>query len=190
MTQPRPSSLTLRGFTCTFFIAAAGLWSGCATTNVNKSQDNTSLKIRTQGNLIADIDVDMTKQLHGTARQATLFGLFDIESPEFFADGITYSSGATPSFFAALFDDGEGVKSAAAYKAISSSNNGNQNIDVLVAPQYVVRKTTKYLGIYKEITANVTGYAGHIKRIRNTTERATAPKATTTAWTESESDLD
>lgn len=82
------------------------------------------------------------------------FGIFDRKSSEDFVDGITY--GGSQGF--SLFTDDliEKAKSAAAYDAIVPNQ-----VDVLVAPQYIIKVQT-FLGVWKKVTVLVTGYMGKI----------------------------
>jgi len=55
----------------------------------------------------------------------------------------------------------EETKSAAAYKAVVPGK-----VDIIVAPQYITKVNSYFFGMYKEVTATVTGYAGRVKNIR------------------------
>lgn len=145
-------------------LTASVLMTGCSTT-LNKSQQSSSIDIATKSDLTADIDVDMNKVLKGSAQQVTVLGFIDIEKAEQFADGVTYNGGSSGF---SLFSGGivESTKAAAAYRAVAK-----QEADVIVAPQYIVRVESKFLGLYKKVTASVTGYAGKIRNIRTTNKR-------------------
>lgn len=134
------------------------VFGGCTT--VNKSQRNGSIDIVVQGHLKADIDVDMNRVLKGTATETKLFGFITLKSNNHFADGVSYNGGTGGTF---LFGDGlaERAKSAAAYVAVRKA----KDVDVIVAPQYVI-KSKSVLGIYRKVTATVTGYAGKIRRFK------------------------
>lgn len=135
------------------------IFSSC--TSIHKSHRNGSIDISIQSELKADVDVDMNRKLRATAVESRLFGFIPLKSTNHYLDGISYNGGSTGGF---LFF-GEGLvgeaKSAAAYKAV----RGQKNVDVLVAPQYAI-KVKNVLGIYKKVTATVTGYAGRIRRIK------------------------
>ena len=132
------------------------MMSGCST--YHKSQRNGSIDIMMKADMKANISVNMNRVLKGSASVTRLFGI------EFgathFADGVSYNGGDGGGLF------GEGLaglaKSAAAYNAVK----GKKDVDVLVAPQYVIKKTN-VLYIYTKVTASVTGYAGKIKGIRS-----------------------
>ncbi len=145
-------------------LTASILMTGCSTT-LNKSQQSSSIDIATKSDLTSDIDVDMNKVLKGSAQQVTVLWFIDIEKAEQFADGVTYNGGGSGF---SLFSGGlvDSTKAAAAYRAVAK-----QEADVIVAPQYIVRVESKFLGLYKKVTASVTGYAGKIRNIRTTNKR-------------------
>ena len=129
-------------------------------TAMNKSQDSGMVNAEVKGNLHADIDVDMTKKIQGTAHQAKLFGFIWLRTAHHFADGVGYSgAGGGSGWFGPGME--EETKSAAAYKAVVPNK-----ADIIVAPQYVTKVHSYFFGAYKEVTATVTGYAGRIKNIR------------------------
>jgi ABC-type amino acid transport substrate-binding protein len=115
-----------------------------------------------ESNLSADIEVDLTKQLRGTARQKVVFWFFDLEAPEYYADGVSYNKASNQSslfsFTSGLTDS---VKAAAAYRAVAESK-----ADLIVFPQYTIKAVSTFLGFYREITATVYGYPGTIKAIK------------------------
>ena len=152
------------------------LWSGCYSLTANKSIDSSKLTVTTTSKLQADVNVDVTKQLTGTVKRVTVLGFIDVEGPDSYIDGVFKND----SFFGSDVDD---MKAAAAFRAVTNYNNNEQRADVLVAPQYVVRKTTKYLGIYREITATATGFPGRITRIRNNFERPASASPASSANT-------
>lgn len=139
-------------------VALAILMAGCSTT-VRKSQNSGALNVRVQSDLEADVEVDMSKSVRGVAKQTTIFGLIDIKSADHYAEGVTYNTGATG--FSIFPDVVETTKSAAAYNAVKASK-----VDVIVAPQYQIHVKSYGLGIYKEVTAEVTGYAGYVRGIK------------------------
>jgi len=145
-------------------LTASVLTTGCSTT-LNKSQLSSSIDIATKSDLTADIEVDMNKVLKGSAQQVTVLGFIDLEKAEQFADGVTYN-GASSGF--SLFSGGmiESTKAAAAYRAVAK-----QEADVIVAPQYLIRVESKFLGLYKKVSASVSGYAGKIRSIRTNDKR-------------------
>lgn len=131
----------------------------CSTTT-NRNQKSSALDVSLTSRLEAELDIDMSKKINGTAKQAKLFGFINIKSASDFVDGVNYD-GTSGGF--SLFSGGivEETKSAAAHNAVVPNK-----ADVIVAPQYVVR-VHSFLGIYKEVTALVSGYAGKIKDIRH-----------------------
>jgi len=151
-------------------IASFGL-AGCST-SVNRSQMSTSLDVNMESNLTADIEVDLTKQLKGTAKQSMIFWFFDLDVPEYFTDGVSYNRASNQSSFSMFSPTNslmDSVKSAAAYRATYETK-----ADVLVFPQYSVKMTSRFMGFYKEVVANVYGYAGNIKSIKPTDSRKKA----------------
>jgi hypothetical protein len=129
-------------------MASAFLMTGCSTT-INKSQ---------KSDLQVDMDVDMSKKIIGTAFHTKLFGLFDIKTSQNYADGVGYDGAGSSSWFAGgMVED---TKSAAAYNAVVPNK-----ADVIVAPQYLIKVKSYFFGAYKEVTAQVSGYAGIIKNI-------------------------
>lgn len=130
-------------------------------TAMNKSQDSGPINARVEGNLQAEIVVDMTKKIQGTAHQAKLFGFIWLRTAHHFADGVAYTGAGDAG--GGWFGPGmvEETKSAAAYKAVVPNK-----IDIIVAPQYITKVNSYFFGLYKEVTATVTGYAGRVKNIR------------------------
>lgn len=131
-------------------------------TAMNKSQNSAMVNAEVKGNLTADIDVDMTKKITGTAHQAKIFWFVWLRTAHHFADGVGYTGNgeaAGNGWFGMGME--EETKSAAAYKAVIPNK-----ADIIVAPQYVTRVNSYLFGLYKEVTATVTGYAGRIKNIR------------------------
>lgn len=140
-------------------LASTILMTGCSTT-YNKSQKSGSLDVKVRSDLQADMDVDMTKKITGAASHTKLFGLIDIKSSQNYADGVAYDAGGGGF---SLFSGGvvEDTKSAAAYNAVVPAK-----ADVLVAPQYLIKVKSYFFGAWKEVTAQVSGYAGRIKNIK------------------------
>jgi hypothetical protein len=138
-------------------MASAFLMTGCSTT-INKSQKSGSLDVKVKSDLQADMEVDMSKKITGTAFHTKLFGLFDIKTSQNYADGVGYDGVNSSGWFSAGVI--EETKSAAAYNAVVPNK-----ADVIVAPQYLIKVKSYFLGAYKEVTAQVSGYAGRIKNI-------------------------
>jgi len=141
--------------TFTLFLAS------CSST-MNRSQRSGSLNVRVYSDLQADLDIDTSKKISGTAKHSKLFGLINLQSSKNYADGVTYddSSRGFNLFSGGVVED---AKSAAAYNAITTNK-----ADVIVIPQYTIKVESYVLGLWKEVTAQVTGYAGRIKNIRQT----------------------
>lgn len=118
---------------------------GCASTT--KSHIFSDLTVSTQSQLDAEISVDLSKKLSGTAEATYLFNIFQLSGDTEFADG-----------YGGMGPVGK-AKSAAAYKAISGSD-----ADVLVSPQYVVDLVNQVF--IQTVTVTVTGYGGKIISIK------------------------
>lgn len=146
------------GFVCFGMMILAG----CSTVS-HRSQLSSSLNVNMQSDLKADIEVDLENRLRGVAKGSTLFWVFDIEAPDTFLDGVSYNGGSGGGGLSFLSGGlTESVKSAAAYKATSAGK-----CDVLVFPQYQIKVTKRLMGMYKEVSAVVTGFAGRIKSIKS-----------------------
>lgn len=141
-------------------IASSLFLVSCSSTTMNRSQKSGSLDVSVKSNLNADVDVDMSKKISGTAKHTKLFGIFDIKTSKHYADGVAYDGGGSGF---SLFSGGivEDTKSAAAYRAVVPNK-----ADVLVAPQYLIKVESYFFGAWKEVTAQVSGYAGRIKSIK------------------------
>lgn len=142
-------------------IAASFLLTGCAST-LHKSQTSGTLDVGVAGNLQADIDVDMTKQVKGTAHHSKVLWLIPVKDTNRYAEGVTYGgngSGGWNLLGPSLVDE---TKSAAAYNAVVPNK-----VEVLVAPQYLVQVKSYFFGIWKEVTVSVTGYAGKVRNIKS-----------------------
>jgi len=138
--------------------------SGCVT-SLNKSQSAGPLDVHLRSNLAADVEVDMSKKISGNSAATKLFTIFTLSGPEQYADGVSYSGAGVEN--SGFFGGGviEEVKAAAAYNAVTAAR-----ADVIVAPQYVVRYHSVFFGAYKEVSVQVTGYAGKLKGIKTATE--------------------
>ena len=122
--------------------------SGCASTN--KSHIFSPVSVSVSSSLSADIEVDMSKKLSGSASATYWMGLLKLFGDSHYADGYgDYTSIGK-------------VKAAAAYNAISKGDG-----DILVSPSYVVKTTLYpfYIFAYLQIEVDVTGYEGKIKDI-------------------------
>ncbi len=137
-----------------------------ACTSINRSHMNASIGISIDSPMDARIDVDMTKKLVGYASGGYLFHLLRVSGDNKFADGISYNSGGHSdggflSSISSALSKVEGVKSAAAYNAIRTSD-----ADVLINPQYVIEESN-WNPFYKLIKVKVTGYPGKVISIKN-----------------------
>lgn len=145
-------------------VASSFLLASCSST-MNRSQHTGDMHVKVKSHLMADLDVDMTKKISGSVKHTKLFGFIDIKSSKHYADGVNY--GVKNDGFS-LFGPGivEEAKSAAAYRAVVPSK-----ADVLVAPQYLVKVESYFFGAWKEVTAQVSGYAGKIRNIKTDQNR-------------------
>ena len=142
------------------------LLAGFSCSTINKSHMNTGIELSIKSEMVAKVDVDMTRKLTGYASGGYLFHLFQISGDNKYADNIKYNaSGSGGGIFSGVLDmisKIEEVKSAAAYNAIRTSD-----ADVLVNPQYVIEES-HWNPFYKQIKVKVTGYAGRVVNIKNT----------------------
>ena len=119
---------------------------GCS--SVNKSHIYSPVGISINTEMTADVDVNLSKVLTGSASATYILGIIKISGDSKYADGYG-GIGLTRK-----------VKAAAAFDAINKSNG-----DLLVSPQYIVN-TDNYF-IYKVINVNVTGFEGKIIKVKN-----------------------
>lgn len=144
-------------FITTITFAALVLATGCAN-HIHKNQDTAAMDVKVRANLMADVEVDMTKKIQGSAHQSRVLGFIWIKHAHHYADGVAYSAAGESSFF------GPGIveqtKSAAAYKAVVPTKS-----DLIVAPQYTIKEKSYFFGAYTEVTATVSGYSGKVKNI-------------------------
>jgi hypothetical protein len=146
-------------------VMASAFLVSCSTTT-NRSQKSGSLDVRVKSDLQADMDIDMSKKISGTAHHTKLFGIFDIKTSKNYVDGVAYDGGASGMSLLgpSMVDE---TKSAAAYNAVVPNK-----ADVIVAPQYHIKVESWFFGAWKEVTAQVTGYAGRITNIKPTMKPA------------------
>jgi hypothetical protein len=146
--------MNTRSFALVFLLSLTA----CSTV-YHKSESSGALEVEVKSSFVADLEVDTTKRIQGTANQNVLFGLFHFGTPTNFADGVNYGTGGGGG---GLFGPGavETTKSAAAYNAMAPSKS-----EVLIAPQYIVKITSKLLGVWKEISVTVSGYGAKIKGV-------------------------
>ncbi|HAZ13495.1 MAG: hypothetical protein A2X86_13270 [Bdellovibrionales bacterium GWA2_49_15] len=146
------------------FVLVTLLSLASCTTVLNKSQPNGALGVSVSSNLAADVEVIMSKKLKGSASESALFGMINTNSSGSYLDGVSYGDSSSSGF--SFFSGGilDRTKSAAAYNAVKS---GGEEVDVLVAPQYIVNQKSYFFGAYKVVTVQVSGYAGRIRSIKN-----------------------
>ena len=124
---------------------------GCS--SLNQSAPSQALSSQVNADFSADVEVgSITK---GKSHTTILFGFITFGDSKF-ADGVNDGT-SKPSFG---FSPAEDAKSAAAYNALKKSN-----ADILVAPRYTV-DDFNFLNIFRTIDAEVTGYAGTIKSVK------------------------
>jgi hypothetical protein len=117
----------------------------------------------------ADIKVNETEKISGESI-STYFLFFRISGDNTFADGINYSTDAGGSGLR-LYNPMKKarlnkVRSAAAYKALSTVDYDFGEYDFLVHPNYSVT-TKNYLGIVKVYECKVSGYGAKYKNFRS-----------------------
>ena len=127
--------------------------------SLNKSYDSSSVKLtKVQLDPIkADLNIDETEKLTGTSK-SNFFWIFKLSGDNSFADGVKFpgmSFGAVNK-----------VKSSAAYNALNSTEN---DFDIIVDPQYMV-KVTKTL-LTTTINVTVEGYGGTYSNFRTEREK-------------------
>ena len=122
------------------------LITGCA--SVNQSHIYSPVGVSISSEMTANIDVDLSKKLTGSAKATYFLGFFKLSGDSKYADG-----------YGGLGTTGK-VKAAAAFDAISKSDG-----DILVSPQYVV--TSKFIFPIQTISVDVSGFEGKIKEIKN-----------------------
>lgn len=130
---------------------------GCSTVNRSHLYSPVGISIRSE--MTADVDVDTSKKIAGTANAHYLFGIFKVAGSSKYADG----------YGGMGFGHVGMVKQAAAYNAIL--NGGG---DVLVSPQYIITEN-KYF-FYRTIFVEVTGFAGKIKSVKTVPVELLYPK--------------
>lgn len=133
--------------------AAALLASTVACTTLNQSAPSQGLQSQVSADFAADVEVGNLAK--GRSRTVVILGFITLGDSKF-ADGVNYGVNK-PSFG---FGATEDTKSAAAYNALKKTN-----ADILVAPRYTVDEFN-FFGIYKTIDAEVVGYSGTIKSVK------------------------
>ena len=114
-------------------------------TLVKSSQGLSFEPSSTVKNVEVELNVDSSSKISASSSATYLFGLLRISGDNEFADGIFRGKVG-------------GTQSAAAYKAVS-----NSGADVLVNPQYTLKKTKGFLWLWTTYKSNVTGYKGTYK---------------------------
>lgn len=133
--------------------SALALLTGCASQNV--SQPTAPLNGTVDTGLKADVKVG--ESISGQSSVSILFNVFKLGGDSQFADGVTYGGGE--GGFALGLDPVASAKSAAAYKAVTSSG-----ADLIVAPRYEVNVEDYF--VYKTVNVKVTGKKGTVTAIR------------------------
>ncbi|NQD95183.1 hypothetical protein HP532_21250 [Pseudomonas sp. CrR25] len=133
--------------------SALALLTGCASQNV--SQPTAPLNGTVATDLKADVKVG--ESISGQSSVSILFNVFKLGGDSQFADGVTY--GGSEGGFALGLDPVASAKSAAAYKAVTSSG-----ADLIVAPRYEVNVEDYF--VYKTVSVKVTGKKGTVTAIR------------------------
>ncbi|WPC06353.1 hypothetical protein SBP02_06255 [Pseudomonas benzenivorans] len=132
---------------------ALALLTGCASQNV--SQPTAPLNGNVKTDLKADVKVG--EPISGESSVSILFNVFKLGGDSQFADGVTYGGGE--GGFALGLDPVASAKSAAAYKAVTTSG-----ADLIVAPRYEVNVEDYF--VYKTVNVKVTGKKGTVTAIR------------------------
>ncbi|WP_439889234.1 hypothetical protein ACSX1C_09660 [Pseudomonas sp. MBLB4123] len=132
---------------------ALALLTGCASQNV--SQPTAPLNGKVKTDLKADVKVG--EPISGESSVSILFNVFKLGGDSQFADGVTYGGGE--GGFALGLDPVASAKSAAAYKAVTTSG-----ADLIVAPRYEVNVEDYF--VYKTVNVKVTGKKGTVTAIR------------------------
>ena len=142
-----------------FLFCALFILTCTATTSRKHMYSPVEVSIDTE--MVADIQVDVTKKLTGTSR-AVYWLIFRLSGDNKYAEGygVYDRYGAGVPYFSP-FSPVSRVKSAAAYNAISKGEG-----DILINPTYVIKRETTFYGkITLEVT--VVGYDGKIAQIEN-----------------------
>ena len=133
-------------------MAAVAVFAGCTSVQVTRegSYNDAQLKMRDCSDNPYHIDWDIGhERVDGSGSSTCWFWFFS------FSDGRAYSA---PGF---TFDAGaSAAKDAATFDAVEKAQ-----CDALLGCMYRVTKTSKYLGIYKETTAEVKGFPANVKSI-------------------------
>lgn len=144
------------------FLVSVMFLSSCTT--YNKSQPSSSVNFVVDAPMKADVDVDMTRVLKGVATEMVILGL-NWQTNDYYLDGVSYGGGeGAGGFLGGFFGDAtvDRAKAGAAFNALRKE----KDVDVLIAPRYVVQQK-KFGPFYKKVTVEVSGYAGKIKRIKD-----------------------
>jgi hypothetical protein len=131
-------------------VASLVVLTGCS--SLNQSAVSPALEHRATSEFKADVEVG--KKTTGKSTTTVILGFIKLGDNQF-ADGVGYGTG-----FSLGLSGAEGAKSAAAYKAIKAAN-----ADILVAPTYVI-KEEGFGPLYTTIEAEVTGFAGTVKSVK------------------------
>ena len=138
--------------------ALAAVFAGCTSVEITRegSYNDAQLKMRDCSDNPYHIDWDIAhERVYGTGGSSCLFWFFSL------SDGHAY---AAPGF---TFDAGvSAAKDAATYDAVEKAK-----CDALLGCMYRTTKTSKWLGIYKEVKAEVKGFPANVKSIELINDR-------------------
>ena len=136
----------------------AAVFAGCTSVEITRegSYNDAQLKMRDCSDNPYHIDWDIAhERVYGTGCSSCWFWFFSS------SDGRAY---AAPGF---TFDAGvSAAKDAATYDAVEKAK-----CDALLGCMYRTTKTSKWLGIYKEIKAEVKGFPANVKSIELINDR-------------------
>jgi len=124
---------------------------GCS--SLNQSAPSSGMKSSIEADFSPEIEVG--PKATGRSKTTVILGFIKLGDSQY-ADGVNYGVGK-PSFG---FGATEDAKSAAAYKALQTNKS-----DILVAPRYTVDEFN-FLYIFRTIDAEVTGFTGKIKSVK------------------------
>lgn len=135
-----------------FVAVLAAVGAGCTSVQVTREggYNDAQLKMQDSSEGPYHIEWDVAKErVHAESELTCWFWFFS------FSDGMNYAS---PGF---TFDSGiSAAKDSATYHAVENAKS-----DALLGCVYRITKTSKWLGIYKEIKAEVKGFPAQVKSI-------------------------
>ena len=152
----------MKKFTLLTLFLIQGALISCS--SVNNQAYITPFSSQVTSPLEADIDVDTSKKIKGTARKVYLFGFLPLGSHDHLAEGLsttpvnTLDVNNVSNPFKTLTGKAK-AKAAALYRAVEKND-----ADLLVAPAY--RYKTRGFLLFNVYTVEVSGYKGTIKSIK------------------------